>query len=525
MTARRPGTYWLRFWSALAVLLVWILLVLRDPGFSPSQLGIRLLYALGVIALGFSMLAGVFLAADTLAEEKREGTIGLLFLTDLRSYDVVLGKLAACSLQAFFGLLAALPILGLTLLLGGVTGREFARLVLVFCATLFFSLGIGMFVSAVSHDARQAMARTILLVVLFAGICPAIWWAQRIAQGRSASVLALLPSPAFTFSMAFDSRYAFGRGAHEFWWSLGTVFSLGLAGVVLACLLLPRVWQRQEVSSTTATKRRGRPSSVNRETGARRKALLDWNPIFWLTARDAAPQRAAVRTLLFLLPVWLCFVFWNMTASRRREEPFIISMFIAFGLHLLIKVQMAVEASRRMNLDRQSGALELLLVTPVRVESILEGQMKALWRHFRVPMLLLALVNVGLGISVGAQSLHMNSTDLAIFWELYLGGVVALICDFRALGWVGMWRGLNDAKHHRAVLGTLGGVLGVPWLALFLMVFMVRGFHSAGGAAMTFAGWFALGVMIDLVAARSARQKLMTEFRAMAAQRFGGKGG
>jgi len=39
--------------------------------------------------------AACALTADTLSGESREGTLGLLFLTDLRSWDVTLGKLAS----------------------------------------------------------------------------------------------------------------------------------------------------------------------------------------------------------------------------------------------------------------------------------------------------------------------------------------------------------------------------------------------------------------------------------------------
>ena len=66
-----------------------------------------------------------------MSEEKREGTLGLLFLTDLRGFDVVLGKLVACSLRGAYGLVAALPVIGLALLMGGVTGFELWRLALV----------------------------------------------------------------------------------------------------------------------------------------------------------------------------------------------------------------------------------------------------------------------------------------------------------------------------------------------------------------------------------------------------------
>src|SRR5258708_1801356 len=148
IAARRPSTYWMRCLAALAVLAIWLVLLKRSRGVSSVEMAGHLLMALGVLALGFSMLGGVFLTADSIAEEKREGTIGLLFLTDLRVYDIVLGKLAANSLHALFGLVAIFPILGLSLLLGGVTGREFARLAPAFTSTLVFSLTIGMFVSA-----------------------------------------------------------------------------------------------------------------------------------------------------------------------------------------------------------------------------------------------------------------------------------------------------------------------------------------------------------------------------------------
>src|SRR4051812_12692098 len=119
VAARRASTYWMRCVAAMLVLIVFLVLLANGRG-SMAQMGKHLLNAMGVLALGFSMLAGVFLTSDCLSEEKREGTLGLLFLTDLKGYDVVLGKLAANSLHAFFGLLAIFPVLGLSLLLGGV---------------------------------------------------------------------------------------------------------------------------------------------------------------------------------------------------------------------------------------------------------------------------------------------------------------------------------------------------------------------------------------------------------------------
>ena len=63
--------------------------------------------------------------------------MGLLFLTDLKGYDVVLGKFIARSLPALYGLLALLPLIGIPLLLGGVTGSEFWRMALALVNALF----------------------------------------------------------------------------------------------------------------------------------------------------------------------------------------------------------------------------------------------------------------------------------------------------------------------------------------------------------------------------------------------------
>ena len=141
--ARRTSTAWIRFYAALGILLVWLLLVGGARNTAPAALAQRLFIAFGVLALGFCLLAGIFLTADCLSEEKREGTLGLLFLTDLRGYDVVLGKLIATSVHAVYGLLAIFPVLALPLLMGGVTVGEFWRVVLVF-VTLLLSLGLGM---------------------------------------------------------------------------------------------------------------------------------------------------------------------------------------------------------------------------------------------------------------------------------------------------------------------------------------------------------------------------------------------
>src|SRR5207344_403152 len=118
----RRVTYWLRFFLVLAALIIWLALLLAQRGqMGTVQRSQMLFHSLGVLALSASLVSGVFLTSDSLSEERREGTLGLLFLTDLKGYDVVLGKLAAQFIHLGCALVAIIPAAALPLLFGGVT--------------------------------------------------------------------------------------------------------------------------------------------------------------------------------------------------------------------------------------------------------------------------------------------------------------------------------------------------------------------------------------------------------------------
>src|SRR5438094_1600446 len=236
VAARRPITYWTRlaFAMAGAGVVSLALLFAAVSGTGGSRIGGGLFYFLSLLALGFSAFAGVFLTADCLSEEKREGTLGLLFLTDLRGYDVVLGKLLARSLNAAYGLTAIFPLLAVTLTMGGVTAGEFWRMALVCLNTIFFSLAAGMLVSSLSQQNHRAMTVTGGLIVAVGSIHPFV----ELVFGLAGLAL---PSPLTAWHLAFDFSYRL-RG-NNFWYSL--LFTHLLSWVLLGCagVLLPRVWR------------------------------------------------------------------------------------------------------------------------------------------------------------------------------------------------------------------------------------------------------------------------------------------
>src|SRR4051812_12478085 len=85
----------------------------------------RIFFALSSLCLLYTLFAGLILTADCISSEKREGTLGLLFLTALKPRDLVLGNMLGTALKAFYGLLATFPVLGISVLLGGIEYSEF----------------------------------------------------------------------------------------------------------------------------------------------------------------------------------------------------------------------------------------------------------------------------------------------------------------------------------------------------------------------------------------------------------------
>src|SRR6185369_8372642 len=267
VAARRRGTYWTRLLFAVvcAGIVSLVLMFAWATRGGASGFGAGLFYFLTLVVLGFSALAGVFLTADCLSEEKREGTLGLLFLTDLKGYDVVLGKLLACSVPAIHGVLAVFPVLSITLTMGGVTPGEFWRMTLVFLNTLLFSLSVGMFVSSVSQRENRAMAGAAGVMLLVGVGLPLVGFVLKQAGVPSRFDVALI-SPMTAWHLAFDARYRIG--GRSFWISLLWMQGISWLLLVFASVLLPRLWRQREeiIPPTTASSIRGEVRLARRTT-------------------------------------------------------------------------------------------------------------------------------------------------------------------------------------------------------------------------------------------------------------------
>jgi len=536
VASRRPATYWTRFTFALLAVVVgsvaWAI-VMRQ---SPRETGLALFITFSVVAYVYALIAGALWTADCVSEEKREGTLGLLFLTDLKSYDIVLGKLAASSVTAVYGLLAIFPVMAIPLLLGGVTLAEFWRVVLVCLNNLFISLAIGLLCSALCKDERKSIGLSLLIIALLTAGWPAViaWIANQMPSDHPLFLLfkndpfpLTLFCPGVTCVLAFDEPYnQMLRGVKFNWFypTLAATHFVGWLALLLTMFILPRVWQDKAASPKTLRRREQWQLLTAGPSDARalfRRRLLEINPFYWLASRE--------RFKVALVWLWigagaLLWVFGLVRARRDWLDPSTYLM-TAVLLHSFFKCWLAMEASRRLGLDRRSGALELLLCTPLSVGDILRGQWLALLRQFGAACALILVVDVFFVI-MGLQ--HSYSGDDRRDWlGMWLAGMAMFALDLIALALLAMWMSLKNRKPTQAGLGAILLVCILPWalfgafgavvanLDEFFRIKVPSRWHG-----MFFLGvWFVLSFLNSLLLALTSLRNLRTQFRVCALDR------
>jgi ABC-type Na+ efflux pump permease subunit len=526
IAARRRSTYWVRSGAALTVMGIatWFFIVARDM--PPHEIALALFGILTGGAVLYCLFSGVRSTADCLSEEKREGTLGLLFLTDLKGYDVVLGKLVATSLNGSYGVLAVVPMLALPLLMGGVTPGEFGRMALVAVNTLLFSLTLGICVSAMCRSARKAMAMTVVCIVLCTAVLPAIGaWIALVSPSHQMPIGFLLPSSGYSYSLAFDKAYKAAR-ANEFWWSMGLIHGLCWLFLILASVIAPRSWQdRPAGAQRLRWREQWRSWSFGHvaERAAYRNRLLGRSAYFWLAAR----ARLKPAYLWAMLGLVACVWAWGVAKYHRDWLNEVMYFATGVLLNLLIKVWFASEAGRQLAEDRTHGALELLLSTPLTVRDILRGQLLALQRQFLGPVTAVLIVFF---LFMMASLSEMTAEDDRASWVLFwAAGMAVMVADLVGLYWVGMWQGLTAKNPNRATSATLLRILVLPCVGFAVVSLLISLVSLTAeidlGPKFFLSLWVGLSIAADAGFGSLARHKLLTEFRLAAAQRYAPRAG
>ena len=493
VAARHRQTYRSRMRFVILSSLLAAVLLLTSDGASLAA-GNTLFPMLVNLALLFCLVAGVRHAADCLSEEKREGTLGLLFLTDLRGHDVVLGKLVAVSTRLFQGLIAFVPVLSVGLLLGGLSLGEFWRVTAILVNILFFTLCVALWISTMSVRADRALAMTSLALLVLLGL-PILgdWLLVRLVHTPSGVLEWASPVAA----AAQTPDLAYQAAPRRFWTALILNHLFGWSFLLCASFVLPRSWNApaQRVLLKPVIRGSADRPGPGAKSAPLRRAMLDQNPILWLAARNERGRWllwALVAGAILVSAAGLLLT-WGLGSYALG-----ISAVLQLGVALVLKVWVAWRSCATLAEARRTGAVELLLATPIKIEEIIRGHWQALQRFFLWPVVVATLLYL---VPLAAPFLAPNPAgNTMLAWPspvLALLGMATLVLDLVALAWVGMWMGLSQTRRVQAFAKTLLYAMIIPTVVFCLpnMVF-----------ALFWISW--------------ARRKLEHEFRSAAQERW-----
>lgn len=459
--ARQPLTYWLRVLGCVSLasalgLAIWVATTRVSAPWLPGggnsagnpirAFGTTLFGKLNLFIFTTIWLFVPLAAADAISRERREGTLTLLYLTRLRAPGILVGKAFVHLLRSLSLLLTMAPWLMLPVLFGGVELRDIRMALLLDGTAVMLAMAAGLFASAFPRD----WLKSVILAEICAGILLLLMLYAH-GQVLSQAVTASLPpgmrpgTPAFWRSglSAFQDLFPGHSGEglidrtrrllalstngsfreQEYWyyqtrgvaaglnsdwqqiwtrltpaahatWLRGVLGLLSGAALVLAGAIGLGAWRVSR--SWQDTPQQDAVSDLRRRFFAPRFAVplltrrlsraLTSNPIGWLQVHSPSARLVKWAWCLVIIAVEILF-------SAHSEDLYEAQA----GLALLLLLGLAFSATGSFRDELETGAFELLLVTPLRERQIITGRVRGLWRQFLPAVLIFGAGGLYLG--------------------------------------------------------------------------------------------------------------------------------
>lgn len=476
--ARQPFTFSLRVLGVGAMLAAASLFALTS-GDGPN-LGGEMFRYLHLTLFGAIWILVPLSAADCISRERREGTLGLLFLTPLKPADIVIAKSIAHGLRAGTLLVAILPVLTIPFLMGGVSWQQASLSALTNFSAVCWALAAALVASSGTRSSLRASIGAVSLALgAFCFSLVVLGLIVMVASGRMG-----MGSPYYNPSLLDISLQAgveltgLGSGSPRslppgIWTTVLHATSeaallavLGLAlAVWLAAWRIRRNWREepppmwmQRVNAFFCT-----PRFWVKFFKRWMRWKIERNPIGWLEQRTWTGR--------LVTWTWFAIVVSIYSAALSDRNFFRNSHDLQLLLGWAIMASLAASAAGSFRRERESGVLELLLVTPLSTRQILGGRLRGLWGQF--------LPAVGLLLSIWLYFDHLlnpneGSPMVVVFAGLYFSIPV-----------IGLYFSLRCRHFIVAFLLTLVSST-VPGWVLLLSVALV-GFPMGGASPQLFA--------------------------------------
>jgi ABC-type transport system involved in multi-copper enzyme maturation permease subunit len=460
-----------------------------------ARFGGLLFKILAYVQLTLLLFFGALTAASTIAREKDRRTFILLLMTDLRNYEIVLGKLLGSLLQIALLLAAMIPILALMLLLGGLAPDQLLQIVVILAGTALASGSLGALMALWREKTFPALALTVLALVLYLCLVQALGFLPALA---SYFVTGLLDPVTLEMCEHWLDPFqalasVFDPFSHE---GARIAPAYGFAIVAVGWSLALNFWSIRKLRvwnpSGEPIMQRERPEDVEAEEkdralahaapGAVRKVWA--NPILWREICTRAYGRKPFLIKIGYLLVCCLISYYALQPlwmGGTRAAYFAANGLVPIGVLSLLLV--AAQAVTAVTSERDTGALDLLLVTDLTPREFIFGKLWGIGynvvEYILFPLGLTVLYASFLKLATPPLSHQELAGTRNIESLACIGLGTVLLLAFAAV--LGIHVALRVINSQLAIVNTLGTVFFLSvgtLLCIYLILINGRRFES-----------------------------------------------
>lgn len=484
--SRRWTTYLGRsFYVFLLGLVVWLVWVGSSRYMSMeysqyARLGRDLFLAFTWTQFVLVVLAAAVQSSDMISKEVRQGTLGVLFLTPLTPARILLGKFKASFGSLLILILSGVPILSISVYLGGVTGFDLLVVTALTMVSGVFGVCFSLFVSTYFKGGAWGLVISIIGIAAY-GLLPVLFLALADMRERDMWEILKFQDSAVMLGVYFDDKLGASTKFIERYSWIGTcLFMTGMSGafLLLGAVRLKALAQadRKPGAVSRTFDAMDNAFDMNNVLGARilksSREVWEHQPYLWkelhtrVTGKLRYLTRIVVALLILLVVGMLVFV-----DDLMDEEAMILPLALAM---MPLFVLWAVGAgSGTFSKEREENKWDILMTLPIDPTSFVLSKLAGASMSV-MPIAIILLVFLAFPL--------LAWTSLLPFLPVYL--TTFLFCGFVIV--MGMFYSMRCNTTRKAfaltLSTTIGILVGIP-LAL-LIFFAMTGFR--GGSDKVF---------------------------------------
>ncbi|VAX42374.1 hypothetical protein MNBD_PLANCTO02-2668 [hydrothermal vent metagenome] len=443
-----------------------------------------------IVQISLISFFALLFAAGNVAQEKDKETLLLLLMTDLRSRELVLGKLFSSLLSVAVLLLVSLPLFCFVHMLGGVSVNQLIWTFAISVATSFVCGSWGSLIAFWREKTFQTLALSVLGAVLFLGLLEAVIATAGVESFVGSVAAWLNPFRALMSVLNPLNHFAGLEPIHASAWQ--TVLALSVLGILLNVVTIVRlrVWNpsrfvyhtgKNITKKETAEKEALEKVEENLEEEAIQPATNNqktrdvWDkPILW---REIC-TRAYGRKMFIIKLAYLILAFFIGTMLFQSDEDagLVLGMISSSGfgfvvLSLMSLILINAQAVTSITSERDGKTLELLLVTDITAKEFIYGKIGGVFYNTK------ELILIPLALMAYALFSQVITLENYLLLTISFLVLVAFVCT------LGIHAGRTFANSRGGIANSLGTVF---FLFIGIFIFMLLLVEARGSFMLQF---------------------------------------